>query len=113
PSRPRCCDEHEDHQNYGDRRHIRIIADAIGAMVDETQISTLARCGHAELPSTLSGFAGWYYSAIAAMDGPSPSVAPSPPALRRRACGRRPRDSREDPRDNPCEAIPWLPPCNQ
>src|ERR1019366_5535419 len=57
PSRPRCRDEHEDHQKYGDRRHIRIIADAIGGTVDGTQISTLARLGHAELPSSHSGFA--------------------------------------------------------
>src|ERR1019366_3895961 len=42
PSRPRCRDEHENHQNYGERRHIRIIADAIGGTVDETQISTMA-----------------------------------------------------------------------
>jgi hypothetical protein len=42
---------------------MRIIADAICGTVDETQISTLARFGHGELPSTLPAFAAWCYSA--------------------------------------------------
>jgi hypothetical protein len=53
PGRPRRRDEHENHQKNGDRRHIRIIADAIGRTVDETQISSLACFDHAEPPSTL------------------------------------------------------------